>query len=59
MPRDYPTSVRFPAETKLGLMRAARKQGTTVTWLVEHICREWLDAHPVEKKRPKQEEATK
>ena len=42
MPKDFPTSVRFTAEVKLGLMRAAKKQGTNITWLVQHICGEWL-----------------
>lgn len=42
MPKDYPTSIRLSAETKLGLMRAARAQGTTITWLVEHVCKTWL-----------------
>jgi hypothetical protein len=50
LPKDYPTSVRFNAETKLGLMRAAKRQGTTVTWLVQHICHEWLKRMEREKK---------
>ena len=54
MPKDYPTSIRLSAEVKLGLMRAARAQGTNVTWMVEHVCKEWLAQKEAARKAAKQ-----
>lgn len=43
--KDYPTSIRLPDDLKRELASAARAQGTTLSWIIVAILKQWSVFH--------------
>lgn len=53
MPTELPTSFRLTRELKDDLIRFAKAQGTSVSWLIKFICEQWVAAKKKEEGKKK------